>query len=341
MMSAVIESQRSDGVRGVHLAPLLLFASLKGMSNEEITQAVGMAPMEPMNSQKWFPRSAPIAILKALQDRSPGTSVGLELGMTVPLTFTGEVGRVARAAPTTRAAMGVFVRCSRQMASDASFSLHEGEEGAWRIAHRGGEREGRVLMEVGLVVAVRWAREVCACGPRLKALHFAHPPFSSREDYEQRLGLPVRFDMPHNELRFDLAVLELPLATHNPYRFEVMMEALRLSEERNKPDAVWHVETTIDACLARGNVSVDAVARRLGRSSRALRRQLAQHGTGMRTLIRDARRRYAKRLLADPNLGLEQVSAQLGYSDARAFRRAFRGWASVSPAEFRKALQPE
>ena len=340
-MSVALESNRRDGIRGVHLAPLLLFASLNGMSNEAIAEVVGMPPMEVMNNHKWFPRSAPIALLWALQERSPGVSIGLALGMSVPLAFTGEVGRVARAAPTMREAIGVFVRCSGQMASDASFSLHDGHQAGWRVAHRGGEREGQVLVEVALAVAVRWMHEVFACGPLLKALHFVHRPFSSPDDYQQRLGLPVRFGMPHNELRFDPGALERPLTTHNPYRFEVMMEALRLGEERNKPDAVWDVETTIDDCLARGDVSVDAVARRLGRSSRALRRQLAQHGTGMRELIRDARRRHAKRLLADPSLGLEQVSAQLGYSDARAFRRAFRGWADISPAAFRKALQTE
>ncbi|MEO0539213.1 MAG: helix-turn-helix domain-containing protein [Cyanobacteria bacterium P01_A01_bin.123] len=38
----------------------------------------------------------------------------------------------------------------------------------------------------------------------------------------------------------------------------------------------------------------------------------------------------------DPALGIEAVSSQLGYSDDRAFRRAFKRWTGKTPAEFRQ-----
>lgn len=49
--------------------------------------------------------------------------------------------------------------------------------------------------------------------------------------------------------------------------------------------------------------------------------------------------RYARALdlLSNSDMTVAQVAELVGYSDARAFRRAFKRWAGVLPNEFRAA----
>jgi AraC-like DNA-binding protein len=69
-----------------------------------------------------------------------------------------------------------------------------------------------------------------------------------------------------------------------------------------------------------------------------LRRRLAEEGTSFRQLTRAQRCAAARALLADPALPVKGVAAELGFSDATAFHRAFRRWCERTPAQYRAAL---
>jgi len=81
-----------------------------------------------------------------------------------------------------------------------------------------------------------------------------------------------------------------------------------------------------------------SAASRLGMSTATLRRRLAEAGASFRALSSDTRRRAAANLLATEH-SLEDVAAQLGFSDARSLRRACKAWFGVAPAEYRKTAR--
>ena len=76
------------------------------------------------------------------------------------------------------------------------------------------------------------------------------------------------------------------------------------------------------------------IARRVGMSSASLRRRLAERGTSFRELrartLRDSA--LARLGRGDP---VARVAEELGFSDGRAFARAFRGWTGRSPRQYR------
>ncbi len=88
--------------------------------------------------------------------------------------------------------------------------------------------------------------------------------------------------------------------------------------------------------LRKGETGLEHVAARLHVSSRTLQRRLSEHGTSYQELLDDVRVRLARAYLKDARLGVAEVAYLLGYSELRAFDRAFRRWTGLSPREFRR-----
>jgi AraC-like DNA-binding protein len=80
------------------------------------------------------------------------------------------------------------------------------------------------------------------------------------------------------------------------------------------------------------------LASQVNLSERTLRRRLDSQETTYRALRDHARFERARDLLGNSDMTVAQVAELVGYSDARAFRRAFKRWAGVLPNEFRGSL---
>ena len=85
--------------------------------------------------------------------------------------------------------------------------------------------------------------------------------------------------------------------------------------------------------LSRGVVEQTDVAAQMGISTATLRRRLSLEDVSFRDLRRDVLNESAKRLLLE-NRSVADVSEALGFSEYRAFNRAFRSWNGVTPKTF-------
>ncbi|MPR09338.1 helix-turn-helix domain-containing protein [Microvirga tunisiensis] len=83
--------------------------------------------------------------------------------------------------------------------------------------------------------------------------------------------------------------------------------------------------------------SVDAMADLLAMDRPTFDRRLKSRGTSYRALADEIRFEVACRLLKDTEMSLSQIAAALGYSEASAFTRAFRGWSGQAPSVWRAA----
>lgn len=62
-------------------------------------------------------------------------------------------------------------------------------------------------------------------------------------------------------------------------------------------------------------------------------------GENFRVYLQNKKDAYAKRLLSDPQLSIEDVSAALGYADYRCFCRNFKKTNGTTPSQYKKELQ--
>jgi AraC-like DNA-binding protein len=92
----------------------------------------------------------------------------------------------------------------------------------------------------------------------------------------------------------------------------------------------------VEARLCDGKPHAVEVARACGMSERTMHRRLKERGLSFRTLVEDIRHAKARSYLSRPGLSVAEIAFLLGFSESSAFRRAFKSWAGVSPAGFRR-----
>jgi AraC-like DNA-binding protein len=118
----------------------------------------------------------------------------------------------------------------------------------------------------------------------------------------------------------------------NPALGQVLHEAARelLDRGAQVSDLERSVRDHVRSGLAHGAVDARSVARAMHMSERTLRRRLEAEHIGLRELIDDVRRELALQLLSDPQRSTEAIAAELGFTTAQAFHRAFKRWTGAT-----------
>lgn len=125
-------------------------------------------------------------------------------------------------------------------------------------------------------------------------------------------------------------------AAHELGEFNALLEEAAAGMSSALPAAPPGVVEQVRGAIGSFGWDEPAVARAMGMSSATLRRRLSEAGATFRELCSDVRRQGAASLLATDR-GLEDVAAELGFSDARSLRRACRAWFGMTPAEYRRS----
>lgn len=158
--------------------------------------------------------------------------------------------------------------------------------------------------------------------------------------YGQVFGCPVRFGSEVMEWRFDAALLSQPCPNANPITADLcasfcarMLESLDQAATP-EPELVCAIKRN---CLDNGDFpTADAMAARLGVSTRTLHRRLAEIGSSYQDILDGIRRRLALEYLQHTPLSVEEIAVLTGFSDASNFRKAFRKWTGAAPSHYRQ-----
>lgn len=182
----------------------------------------------------------------------------------------------------------------------------------------------------------------------------------------QPLGELAEFDFPEairpladaELLPFELvlgcdetALLFSPALLHAPIvrsmadcdRLPSLNPAMQMARGEIAGDIASRVWRTLHARLLsqQALLSLDECAAILGMSGSTMRRRIRGQGATFRALCDDVRRTVAIKLLADPNISIEDVATRLDFCDSNALRSASQKWLGMAPREYRKLLLRE
>jgi AraC-like DNA-binding protein len=165
-----------------------------------------------------------------------------------------------------------------------------------------------------------------------REVRFQHARPRDTHELERFFGCKLRFEQRDNALVLPREVLDLPLATSEPElgAYLESAAAARL-EQLPAPRLIDEVRGAIGDELRTGDVDIERVARRIGVTPRSLQRRLRDEGTSYRELIDAIRHKRAIDLM-QRGVSFGDIAEHLGFSEARAFRRAFRRWTGLVPS---------
>lgn len=152
-------------------------------------------------------------------------------------------------------------------------------------------------------------------------------------------GCPIRFGAKSDRMVLNAKDLDLPFPGHNPELLQMLTPALAAAtrEIEGQASVADQVKANLKRAMASGRSSVASVARKLGLSERTLQRRLTAEGKPFRAVLADNRQEFARQLLSDPSIEIEEVAYLLGYQDTNSFYRAFREWEDVTPGHWRRS----
>lgn len=183
------------------------------------------------------------------------------------------------------------------------------------------------------------ARELAGQEFRPLRLDLAYPAPMYAHKYTETFECEVRFDQPYNGMVVDSRWMVLPFPSYNPVtsRQALAMCRAQLDALSLQGETTAAVGRQLRPRL-RDNPQMADIAALLHLSERTLRRQLAEEGTRFTALHDHIRTQRALELLHDRGLTISRVGNQVGFTDVREFRRAFKRWTGYTPSEARERM---
>lgn len=325
------------------------FAVARGADRRALTERSGIRPDELEEQDNRVPLSNYVALLEAGVELCKEPALALLFGEGSRLQDISIVGLIGEAAETTEDARRHINRYARLMLDDEDGRVSEHLE----LVRDGGEvwlkYTSRLYADNPLLTESAFARNICgarayfgathdsAKWPYPKAIHFTYEEPNYRAEYERVFGVPLVFGSHMNAMLMDEAFLSVRMPRANRYVFGVLSahaEALLKSLEDTKTTR-GRVESLLMPVLHTGEVSMEAVARKLALSRQTLFRRLKAEGTTFEKILDELRHKLALYYLSGKRVSVNETAYLVGFSDPAAFSRAFKRWTGSSPRAVR------
>lgn len=159
--------------------------------------------------------------------------------------------------------------------------------------------------------------------------------------YQSYFGIPVT-NTPLATLVFAAADVERPFLTENHKMWLFFEPSLRqrLADLDRTAGMVERVRSTLLETLPAGEVSMQAVSRKLAVSTRTLQRRLQDEGTTFQQTLDALRDSLAHHYLHNTEMSSAEISFLLGFEDSNSFARAFQAWTGKTPQTVRSEKRP-
>ncbi|MFG1463639.1 AraC family transcriptional regulator [Xanthobacter sp. DSM 24535] len=173
----------------------------------------------------------------------------------------------------------------------------------------------------------------------LRLVDFRCPEPERGAEYRQFFGAPVGFGQGLSRLAFDAEFLRLPVIRNEKALKEFLQRAPANILVRYRHDAglTAGVRRRLREASPAAWPRFEELARQMRLPASTLRRRLREEGQSYQAIKDEIRRDRAMALLADGARPVAEIAEVLGFAEPSAFHRAFRKWAAMSPAAFRRS----
>ncbi|MEO1389043.1 MAG: AraC family transcriptional regulator ligand-binding domain-containing protein [Cyanobacteria bacterium J06634_6] len=334
------------GTLGSIVTTILDFAVSRGITIEEIAQVMNLSAIDYARLDSRIPDDAVGKLMILMINRWPDKAISMEIARSAPFAMLGGLVKGVQFANDIEAMLEWFVSNQRIISDQSMVHLEKTDsEVAMVVAHPRENQDQGILLEAATGLIWRLLKESTALEISLLRVEFAIAKPVPIEAYESFFQAPVSFHSGRNALVFSRASLSAPARDANPQMFSfVERHFTKLRQQLGSdryPTALAELRQGIMENAVQGEYGAAAAAAKANISLRTAQRLAKEHGTSLNTLIGEIRLANAKSFLSDPDIDISTVGQLVGYTDARAFRRAFKRWTGRSPKEYRKTTLGE
>ncbi|MEU6579437.1 AraC family transcriptional regulator [Nocardia sp. NPDC046763] len=171
----------------------------------------------------------------------------------------------------------------------------------------------------------------------LRSIEFPYPAPPHADFYDVIFGRTPIFGARQTAMTFDSELLTLPVVrTEREMReFVRAMPMTWYSTRDDEPSTGERVRRVLERGLKGEWPTSEDIAARLAVSVPHLRRLLREEGTSVSRIKEEILRDAAVASLVRGEESVEDLAQRLGFSEASAFRRAFRRWTGSPPGAYR------
>ncbi|MFW5920513.1 MAG: AraC family transcriptional regulator ligand-binding domain-containing protein [Polyangiales bacterium] len=282
-----------------------------------------------------------VALADAVAETLDDPWLGLSLAASLPRGVFGVHEFAVRNAPTLGEAALRLVRYQR-LNNDAIVWVAERTQGATSLSLRvpgRGDGLGAHLNVVLVATALRYIRELARERLVPREVMLAHEqPQTDRAPWNELVGaVCTSYGARYNALVFAGEIWDRPVPEADPALLPVLERYARQLIPLEDATAGWPARARdyLRRQLSGGAPTLEQCAEAIGVAPRSLQRRLEETQTSYRALLDELREAEGRRLIAETDLPIDEVSFLLGYAERRSFVRAFTRWTGMSPSAYR------
>lgn len=323
------------------IAALVSTLRAQGVSARAVLAGTGIEPAQLVDPGLRVSALNLLQVLRRASQLSTDATFALRAGLHLRATHFGLYGYALLGCATPREAIGFALRYRALATPLLGLQAHESStQFCWQIEDSlslGLTSDlFRLACELQLGTQLALHRELMGAGIEPSGVWLPYPAPAHAGQVAELLHCPVEFGALRCEMAFDAHWLERPITTLRPAAGALARETCERLLAQLPP--VGGVALQVCQLLLEQPGRFpdrEALARRLGVSSRTLHRQLLAEGCFYQTLLDRVRHRLASDYLSTTTLTTEDVAAALGFSDAANFRQALKRWTGLRPNAFR------
>ncbi|GAA5314874.1 MAG: AraC family transcriptional regulator [Candidatus Pelagadaptatus aseana] len=307
---------------------------------DELLRGTGLKWSEILNDDTLISTAQQAQIARNGIRMSGAPWIGLRIGHQLTPPTHGPIGFLANTSPDLKTALEGFRDFLPSRVSFTELRLEvEGDQLACYLnTDLGDELINRAVFEAFGLSLITLIEYVLGRDFIEGELHYPYPKPDYAERFADYSQCPVTYDAPRGKITIPLALTDTPNATADHVAYQYARQQCEELQQQLPLDSASTKTRVMSILLSRppNQWSEKTVAASLFISTRTLARRLKQEDTGFWALKDQLLASMAANYLRDTQLSVEAIATLLDYHDSPNFRRAFKRWYGMPPADFRQ-----
>ncbi len=315
----------------------------RGLPILQVQDVAGVSCDELMNPEARLPEDAMPKIVALLAERFPTDPFTLDIARAAPFSFFGGLADGARYADDLRAAIQLLTKNCSLISDQLELTFHDDPAEPKIVSnHPMNHMDNGRSAEIGSASIKRLFSEFLGINDCFQRITFSRAPNFDESHYTDYFGVPVEFKATEISLVLKPEKLDERIKHANVDLFNYVKTHLSGIKKQigaaKEPKELKALRSAAAQNAQVGVFNAASVAAAANMSVRTAQRIASENGTTLQGLIDRVREHRATELLNNNRNDITSIAFLLGYSDERAFRRAFQKWTGRTPSEFRRQL---